>query len=320
MCSSDLTNQAGFLRLSRGSELVTALQTQQAVMVFTDTALYSMQYVGAPIVWSAQIIASDISIVSQNAAVFVNNIVYWMGKDKFYYFDGTVHTLNCDLLKHTFSDFNTDQFGQVFAGTLERYNEVWWFYCSAGSTTIDRYVVFNYAETLWYYGTMARTAWIDTSLFNAPMAATYSNNLVLHETGTYDAETGTPLPINAFIQSSEIDLADGHQFMFVWRILPDITFDNSTATNPSVTMSLLPLTNSGSGYNVTSVTSGNHSVAGVSYGPVIRSVALPIEQFTGYLYTRVRGRQMAIRVESTELGVAWQLGSPRFDTRPDGRR
>ena len=184
------TNQAGFLRLSRGSELVTAIQGYQSVYVFTDTALYSLQYVGAPIVWSAQIIASDISIVSQNAVVYVNNIVYWMGKDKFYYFDGTVHTLNCDLLKHTFSDFNTDQFGQVFAGTLERYNEVWWFYCSAGSTTIDRYVVFNYAETLWYYGTMARTAWIDTSLFNAPMAATYSNNLVLHETGTDDDETG----------------------------------------------------------------------------------------------------------------------------------
>lgn len=314
------TNQAGFLRLSKGSEIVTAIQSRQEVLVWTDAALYSLQYVGAPIVWGGQIVGDNISIVGQNAVAFANGVSYWMGKDKFYKYDGRTQTLNCDLRKYIFEDINTQQYAQVFAGTNEGFNEVWWFYCSENSTDIDKYVIYNYAENIWYYGTMARTAWLDSGLRNYPLAATYVNNLVNHEEGVDDNMTATTLPITASITSAEFDLDDGHQFMFVWRVLPDVTFAGSTASNPSMTMYLLPLKNSGSGYSVNQAVNANHSVANQSFASVTRTAVLPIEQFTGQIFTRVRGRQMAMKVESTELGVNWQLGSPRIDMRADGKR
>lgn len=314
------TNQAGFLRLSRGSEIVTATQSRQEILVWTDAALYSLQYVGAPIVWGAQLMGDNISIASQNAVAFANGVSYWMGSDKFYMYDGRVQPLVCDVRRYVFEDFNVSQYEQVFAGTNESFNEIWWFYCSFGSTTVNRYVVYNYVEKIWYYGTMARTAWIDTGLRYYPTAATYINNLVSHEYGLDDAATATPAPITAYITSAEFDLDDGMRFMFVWRVLPDITFSNSTAASPTVNMYLLPLKNSGSGYSVNSAVNSDHSVAGDSFAPVSRSVVLPVEQYTGQIYTRVRGRQMAIKVESDTLGTTWQLGSPRIDARPDGRR
>ena len=314
------TNQAGFLRLSKGSEIVTAIQSRQEVLVWTDAALYSLQYVGAPVVWGGQIMGDNISIVGQNAVAFANGVSYWMGKDKFYKYDGRTQTLNCDLRKYIFEDINTQQYAQVFAGTNEGFNEVWWFYCSENSTDIDKYVIYNYAENIWYYGTMARTAWLDSGLRNYPLAATYVNNLVNHEEGVDDNMTATTLPITASITSAEFDLDDGHQFMFVWRVLPDVTFTGSTASNPSMTMYLLPLKNSGSGYSVNQAVNANHSVANQSFASVTRTAVLPIEQFTGQIFTRVRGRQMAMKVESTELGVNWQLGAPRIDMRADGKR
>ncbi|MFM2134410.1 MAG: hypothetical protein RL156_1691 [Bacteroidota bacterium] len=308
------TNQAGSVRLSHGSEIVTCLQTRQEILVWTDSALYALQYLGAPEVWGTQLLGDNLSLAGQNARAIGSGVVYWMGIDKFYKYDGRVDTLRCDLKQFVFSDFNAAQRGQVFASTNEGFNEVWWFYCSANSTTIDRYVVYNYLEDVWYYGTMARTAWIDSGLRTYPVAATYLNNLVNHETGVDDNSTGVPAPINAYITSSEFDIDDGHNFAFIYRMLPDVTFRGSTAVSPSATMYLLPLANSGSGYNNPASVGGSNSAA------VTRTATVPIEQFTGQVFTRVRGRQMSIKMESTGLGVQWQLGAPRIDLRPDGRR
>ena len=308
-------NQAGSLRLSHGSKIIAAIQTRQEILVWTDTSLYSLQYLGAPLVWGAQLLADNISIVGPNAASVASGIVYWMGVDKFYMYDGRVQTLNCDLRKYVFQDINSTQYLAYFSGTIEGFNEVWWFYASQGSTTIDRYVVYNYMERIWYYGNMARTAWFDAGLRDYPQAATYSNNLVNHEFGNDDNTSGIPVAINAYIESAEFDIQDGHNIGFVWRILPDITFSgtSSTNTNPSVTMTLIPMMNSGSGYNSPQSQGGSSSAA------VTRTSTAVIEQFTGQIYTRVRGRQLIFKVESTDLGSAWQLGAPRLDIRPDGK-
>jgi hypothetical protein len=308
------TNQAGSLRLSDGSEIVTAIQARQEIVVFTDSAVYSMQYLGAPDVWNAQILGSNISIEGPNAVAIGSGVIYWMGVDKFYAYDGRVQTLPCDLRRHVFGDFNQAQAAQVFAGTNEGFNEVWWFYCSANSTAIDRYVVYNYLEKIWYYGTMARTAWLDSGLLEYPIAATYLGNIVEHENGVDDNATGTPTAINAYIESAEFDIEDGQNFGFIWRMVPDVTFVGSTANNPSLTMSLIPMKGSGSGFN------NPQSLGGSSSAAVTRTATVPIEQFTNIVYIRVRGRQLIMKAESDALGVAWQLGSPRIDVRMDGRR
>jgi hypothetical protein len=308
------TNQAGDLRLSKGTEIITAKQSRQEILVWTDSSLYSLQYQGAPIVWSTQLVGDNLSIASQNAVAFSNNVAYWMGRDKFYAYDGRTQTLPCDVRRFVFNDFNDLQYEQVFAGTNEAYHEVWWFYCSANSKSIDRYVIYNYLEKTWYFGTMARTAWLDSGLREYPLATTYTHNLVNHEFGNDDNETGTPAAITATITSGQFDIDDGNRFAFIWRIMPDMTFDGSTADSPQATMSLLPLANSGSGYNDPT------SEGGSSSGSVTRTATVPIEKFTGQVNTRVRGRQMSIKIESDSLGVKWQLGSPRMDLRPDGRR
>ena len=309
-----VTSQAGFLTLSRGSEIVSAKQSRQEVLVWTDAALYAMQYVGAPVVWSAQLVGENISIAGQNAVAYANGVSYWMGKDKFYKYDGRTQTLRCDLRKFVFGDFNEQQYDQVVAGTNESYHEVWWFYCSKSSNQNDRYVIYNHLEDVWYYGNLGRTAWLDSGLRDFPLAATYSNNLVNHEQGVDNGETAIPSAISAFVLSAEFDIDDGHQFSFVSRVLPDIRFNGSTAVNPTATITLFPLANSGSGYNSPLSAGGN------SGGQIVRSATLPVEQYTGQIDTRIRGRQMSIKVESTGEGVTWQLGALRIDLRPDGRR
>ena len=309
----DPTNQAGFTRLSHGSEIVATVQTRQEITVFTDSSIYSLQYLGPPYVWAPQLLGDNISIQGPNAAVIASGIVYWMGVDKFYAYDGRVQTLNCDLRRHIFGDFNQAQAAQVFAGTNEGFNEVWWFYCSSDSNEIDRYVIYNYLEKIWYYGTMQRTAWLDSGLLDYPLAATYSNNLVYHENGLNNNETGTTTAIDAYISSSEFDIGDGHNFGFVWRVLPDLTFENAenspTGALPAVAMTLQGLANSGSG--VTSTASQ----------PVAKSNTYVItEQFTGQIFTRMRGRQMIFKISSNQINTVWQLGAPRIDIRPDGRR
>ncbi len=308
-----ITNQAGSLTVSHGSEIVTTIQTRQEIVVFTDSAVYSLQYLGPPFVWATQILGDNISIVGPNAATIASGIIYWMGVDKFYVYDGRVQTLNCDLRRYIFNDFNSDQNQQVFCGTNEGFNEVWWFYCSENSTQVDKYVIYNYIERAWSYGDMARTAWIDSGLRAYPVAATLVNNLVNHENGIDDNMTATTAPISSYISSSEFDIGDGHNFGFVWRVLPDLTFSNSvnssTNADPQVTMTLYGLTNSGS---------GSTSNAGA---PVASSSTYVItEEFTGQIYTRMRGRQMIFKIESNQINTAWQLGAPRIDIRPDGRR
>jgi hypothetical protein len=314
----DPTNQAGFTRLSHGSQIVTTVQTRQEIVVFTDSSVYSLQYLGPPYVWAPQLLGDNISIMSPNSAVIASGIIYWMGVDKFYAYDGRVQTLNCDLRRYVFQDLNQEQALQVFCGTNEGFNEVWWFYCSANSSSIDKYVIFNYVEKVWYYGTMSRTAWLDSGLLPYPVAAPYNSttatgNLVFHEDGINDNTTGTATAISAYISSSEFDIGDGHNFGFVWRVLPDLTFSDSTnATNgdlPKVTMTLYGLTNSGSGRT----SSASQPVASANAYDIT-------EEFTGQIYTRMRGRQMIFKVESNQLNTTWQLGAPRIDIRPDGRR
>lgn len=307
-----ITNQAGFVRLSHGTEIITAIQTRQEIVVWTDSTIYSLQYLGPPYVWGVQLLGDNISILGQNSVAQASGVVYWMGTDKFYSYDGRVNTLNCDLRKYVYQDINLSQNQQCFASTNEGFNEVWFFYCSANSISVDKYVVYNYQEKIWYYGTLGRTAWLDSGLRDYPIAATYNYNIVNQEYGNDNDETGTPLAIDAYISSSEFDIGDGHNFGFVWRVLPDLTFSGSeNAPTPQVTLTLYGMQNSGTGTG-TPVAANVSQLTGAQYTIT--------EGFTGQVYTRLRGRQMIFKVGSNQLGTAWQLGAPRIDIRPDGRR
>ena len=314
-----ITNQSGEFPLSVGSTIITSINTRQEILIWTDSALYSMQYLGPPYIWGFNILMDNISIVSPNAAITINNVTYWMGVDKFYMYSGRVDTLPCSLRQYVFNDINIEQAFQVFCGSNEGYNEVWWFYCSTDSTAIDKYVIYNYLDKVWYYGSMSRTAWLDSSIRQYPMATNYDASAVTgrtlyHEASVDDVAGTTPVAIDAFIQSSDFDIGDGHNFGFVWRILPDINFNGSNVDQPYVTMTVKPRQNSGSAYSA----SNSPEVQSADNYAVSRSYN--IQLFDGQVYTRIRGRQMAFRIESTELGVAWQLGAPRIDIRPDGKR
>ena len=313
-----ITNQAGSYRLSSGSQIVTALQTRQEILVWTDSAIYSMQFLGAPYVWGFQIMGDNLSIIGPNAPVTVNNITYWMGTDKFYMYSGRVETLPCSLRQYVFDDINLQQGYQVFGGTNEGYNEIWWFYCSANSNTVDKYVIYNHLERTWVYGSLARTAWLDSPLRASPMATGYTGisngTLVYHEQGNDDGTTNPPSAIYSYVRSSDFDIGDGHNLGLVWRVIPDVTFDGSTVNNPAVNFTVLPRQNPGANYGSSdnpAVTSTQNYAGQRTYN---------IQQFTQYAYVRIRGRQMAFQISSSGLGVSWQLGAPRLDVRPDGRR
>jgi len=384
-----ITNQSGEYLLTNGSYIMGARATRQEILVWTDSAIYSMQYLGAPYVWGFQVLMDNISVMSPNSMITINNVTYWMGKDRFYMYSGRVEVLPCALRQYIFDDINQDQAYQVFAGANEAYNEVWWYYVSAESLdfSVDRYIIYNYLDRVWYYGTLNRTAWLQTGTQQYPIAASYYTNavftgnisgstltvtamtvgalavgqtiispsiavgttitalgsgsgttgtytvnlpqtvasttmsssngngiLLYHEDGNDDLSTSATLPINAYVQSSDFDIGDGHNFGFVWRILPDVNFNGSSTNQPSVTMTVKPRQNSGTPY-------------GQADSPQVQSAqnyttvpAYTIQEFDGQVYTRLRGRQMSFRIESTGTGVAWQLGSPRIDIRPDGRR
>jgi hypothetical protein len=309
-----ITNQAGSYQLSHGSQIITAIQTRQEILVITDSAIYSMQYLGPPYVWGFQLMGDNISIMGPNAVATANNVTYWMGTDKFYMYSGRVETLPCSLRQYVYNDINLSQSFQFFASTNEGYNEIWWFYCSANSTTIDKYVIFNHLERTWYYGTLARTYWLDSPLRATPMAAGYNGQLIYHENGNDDGTTNPPTPIESYVQSSDFDIGDGHNFGLVTRIIPDVTFDGSTVNNPSLDFTVRPRQFPGTNY-------------GTADAPTVVSTQnyqnqryFTVQQFTEQVFVRIRGRQMAFKIVSNDLGVAWQLGVPRIDTRPDGRR
>jgi len=324
-----VTNQAGSYRLSHGSQIITAMQTRQEILVLTDSAIYSMQYLGPPYVWSFQIMGDNISIAGPNAIATANNITYWMGTDKFYMYSGRVQTLPSTLREYVFNDINLEQAFQFCAGTNEGYSEVWWQYCSANSSVVNRYVIYNHLENTWYYGdwdnyqnlNQGRTAWLDSSLRSFPMATTYgvaggnSNaQLLYHESGVDDGTVNPSVPIVAQVTSSDFDIGDGHNFGFVWRLIPDLTFDGSNVNQPTAMFTVLPRANSGAPYG----NSNNPDVVSTQNYQNTRTYA--IQEFTQQVYVRIRGRQMAFKVSSDELGVQWQLGVPRIDIRPDGRR
>jgi hypothetical protein len=375
-------NQSGEQLLSHGSFIQCAVDTRQEILIWTDAALFSMQYLGPPYVWGINLLMDNISIISPNAAITVNNVTYWMGVDKFYMYSGRVETLPCTLRQYVYTDINTSQYGQIVCGTNEGYNEIWWFYPSADSLVNNRYVIYNHLERIWYYGTIERTAWLDSpglrtyplgvfslqssyldtainssvttiSLVDAssyPNAGTitvdseqitytgktgntltgcvrgangttaashiqYSavgfkvpNQVMLHEFGNDDVSQSPSLPIEAYIESSDFDISDGENFGYVWRMLPDLTFAGSNVSSPTVTLTVKPRQNSGSNYTA------------ADQPTVTRTSTIPIQQFTGQVYTRVRGRQMAFRLDSVDKGVAWQMGAMRIDVKPDGRR
>lgn len=375
------TNQSGENRLSYGSYIVAALDTRQEILIWTDAAIFSMQYLGPPYVFSQNLLMDNISIASPNAPITVNNVTYWMGVDKFYQYSGRVETLPCSLRQFVFTDINTDQLAQIVCGSNEGYNEVWWFYPTANSLVNNRYVIYNHLERIWYYGDLERSFWLDSPLRQYPMAsfsiqtsylsdainssvtilpivnaASYANEGVVtidsekilytgktsnsltgctrgydgttaashiqystvsysvpnqimnHENGNDDRSTAEILPIAAYIETSDFDIQDGQSFGYIWRMLPDLTFNGSNSNTPSVTLTVKPRQNSGSAYSAANTPT------------VTETQSFPIELYTGQVYTRVRGRQMSFRMSSADIGVAWQMGMMRLDIRPDGRR
>ena len=375
-----VTNQSGEFALSNGSYIMGARATRQEILIWTNTALYSMQYVGYPYVWSFQLLMDNISVMSPNSMVTVNNITYWIGTSKFYKYDGTVHTLPSALRQYVFDDLNITQAFQVFSGANEGYNEVWWFYVSNESinNTIDKYVIYNYLDNAWSYGTFetvqinagsfvvgkqyvissvgntnftaigaannnvgtyfvatgvgsgtgtawainGRSAWIQNNIQSNPVSADYNNRLLYHESGVDDSATSNTQPIYAYVQSSDFGIMasdnnnSGQHFGFVWRLLPDVNFNGSTVANPQVTMALYPRLNSGSAYGSTDL---NQVISSQTYAyPTPQEYT--VQQFTGEVYTRLRGRQMAFKCYSDTIGTAWQLGTTRYDVKQDGRR
>jgi hypothetical protein len=267
-----------------------------------------MQYLGPPFVFGINMISESISIAGTNSAIAVDDNVYWMGVGEFYLYSGAVQKLPCTVKDFVFSDFNTQQSEKVFAATNSAFSEIWWFYPSANSQNIDRYVVYNYQQNVWYYGTMARSAWVDRGVTALPIAAGLDGYLYLHENGFDDGSTVPATPLSAYIESSQFDIQDGNNFSFVSRMIPDITFRNSTSSSPSATFTLKARNFPGGAY--------------LQDDPetVTKTASTPVEQFTNQVYVRLRGRSIALRVESSGLGVGWRLGSPRIDVRPDGRR
>ncbi|MDA9272040.1 hypothetical protein N9Q05_01485 [bacterium] len=301
------TTTAGELRIGTGSCIVTAVQAKQQILVLTDISAHTMQFIGAPFTFGLSEVSTNISIAGPNAAVAAGDNVFWMGKGEFYAYAGQVQQMDCLVKDYVFSDINIVQLEKVVAGHNAAFSEIWWFYPSAASTENDRYVVYNYAQNVWYYGSMARTAWIDRGSYAYPLAASPLGELFYHEFGLNDGSENPPIAINAFIESSAVDIAEGDQFMFASRLLPDITFRKSTGT-PLATFTLKAKNFPGG------------ALFGDDATTTVRSATVPIEQFTTQTFVRIRGRAMALRVESNQTETSWRLGVPRLDIRTDGRR
>ena len=298
------TNTAGDLRLGSGSRFIQAVETKREILVWTDTSLNSMRFIGPPFTFGLQQLASNITIMGPNAAVATEDVVYWMGIDTFYTYAGQTESLPCTVKDKVFLDFNIEQSDKVYAGVNSEFAEGFWFYPSAGSTDNDRYVVYNYADGIWYFGNLDRTAWLDRGTRIYPIAAS-SSYLYNHEFG-YD-DDGTSM--NSFIESGAMDIGDGDRFTYIKRVIPDLTFTGSTnLSTPQATFTLKSRNFPGGNFDNT------------ASGTATRTQSSPVELFTNQLHTRTRGRSFAMRIESNALGSKWKLGSPRVDMQQDGRR
>lgn len=302
------TNTAGELRLGSGSEIVTAVETRQQILVFTDTTLYAMQFLGPPFTFGVTALSENITIAGPNAAIAVDDTVFWMGRSEFYIYSGAVQRLPCTVRDFVFSDINEGELEKITVGLNTEHSELWWFYPSLNSGEVDRYVVYNYTEQVWYYGSFARTAWVDRGIFDFPFAANTDGYIYEHEIGFDDGTTDPATPIVAYIQSSPMDIGDGEQFMLLRKMIPDVDFKSSTAIIPDVNITL----------DVKNAPDGTYSVSQTD--AFVKTQSVPVDSRTEQLYFRLRGRQMRFKIQSNDTGVTWRLGSPRLDLRPDGRR
>ena len=317
-----LTNTAGFLRLSVGSRIVTAIRSKQEILVWTDVSLSSLQFLGTSEVFGLQEVSSATTIFGVNTVIGANNVVYWMGNDKFYIYSGRVDTLPCTLRQYVFTNINRTEQNLFFAGQNAEFNEVIWFYCTANSNEIDRYVVYNYAENIWYFGDLERTAWIDTGVIDFPVAAK-GGYVYLHELGNNDGQPAgaPPLPIPAYIQSADIDIEDGDKYMLIRRIIPDVNFTNSEVTNPVTGAPIVPEVLMTVGVrNFPGAASSIINAEGETTAKDVVTSTATINQYTNQVFIRARGRQMNFKISSDNVGTQWQLGMPRVDARPDGLR
>ena len=305
---STAENTAGELSLGSGSEIVTAIETRQQILVLTDVSAYSMQFLGPPFTFGINLISENITIMAPNAAKAVDDMVFWMGQDDFYMYNGQVQKMPCSIKSYIFNDFNSTQSEKVSAGLNSSFNEIWWFYPSSSSDENDRYAIYNYVEQVWYYGVLARTVWIDRGINTQPLAAGTDNFLYNQELGLDDGSTAPTSAITAYITSSQLDLGDGESFAFIRRIIPDVTFDGSTSDAPAANFIIKTRNFPGGTYNTTSTNA------------VTRSATVPVEQFTTQAHVRLRGRSFTFELQSTIAETQWRLGAPRVEVRPDGRR
>ena len=301
-------NTAGDLRIGTGTQIVCAVQSRQEIVVFTDQSLHSMQFIGPPFTFGINMVSKNITIRSPNAAIAVADRIFWMGVDQFYMYQGQVNIVPCTVKEHVLTDINEDQAEKIFATQNSGFGEIWWFYPSASSANIDKYVVYNYEQNIWYFGTLSRTAFVDRGVSEYPIAADSNGKLYFHEFGLDDQSGSSPAAINAFIQSSPIDLGDGETFSYVRKLIPDVTFRNSTNPSPQIDFTIDAYNYSG-GLQVSSDTAS-----------VIKTGSVPKEQYTEKIDLRVRGRSIAVKLESTQVGTTWRSGLNRFDIRPDGKR
>jgi hypothetical protein len=305
---SQATNTAGDLRIGSGSEIITAVETRQQILVFTDRSLHAMQFLGPPFTFGISLISENITIASPLSAIAVDDSVYWMGREEFYVYSGQVQKLPCSVRSYVFNDFNFEQTSKVTTGVNSSYSEIWWFYPSASSTSIDRYVVYNYSEQAWYFGTLTRTAWLDRGIAQYPIAAGTDGFLYYHEFGQDDGSVTPAVSVDSYIESSQVTMGAGDNFVSLRRLIPDVTFSGSDSANPSVNMTLETRNFPGTDYTTTSTNA------------VTRSATVPVEQFTSEVDIRLRGRSFAFKIASDATGVDWRLGTPRVDARSDGRR
>lgn len=305
---SQVTNTAGDLRIGSGSEIVSAVETRQQILILTDTSLHAMQFVGPPFTFGISQLADNITIMSPLSAVAVDDNVFWMGLEEFYAFTGQVQKLPCSVKSFVFNDINLSQRSKIVAGVNSSFSEIWWFYPSASSSDNDRYVVYNYAEQVWYYGALARNAWLDRGVNDDPISAGEDGYLYLQEIGYDDGSTSPASAITAYIESSQVSIGEGDRFVFMRKVLPDLTFDGSTSDSPSANFI----------FQARNFPGGNYLQSNTS--AVTRTATAPVEQFTDQVNLRLRGRSFALKVQSTTTGTSWRLGTPRVDIRQDGRQ